>query len=83
MEFRIRAQLVPLGMRSSSLLSTRVHVFKLEAEEEREDKRKAQLAETSEEVSSPQIAREFSEALSQTSGQSAPEIRWIPFSIAA
>jgi len=69
MEFLIRAQFVPLGMRSGGLLSTRVHVFKLDAEKEKEEKRKTQLAEAREEVSSPQIAREFGEALSQTSGQ--------------
>ena len=67
----VRVQLVPVGMRSSGLLPTPVHASKLvdTTEEEKEEKRKTQLAETREGVSSPQIAREFGEALSQTSGQ--------------
>jgi len=46
MESMVRVQLVPVGMRSSGLLPTPVHASKLvdTTEEEKEEKRKTQLA---------------------------------------
>jgi len=85
MEFSFRDRFVPVRMRSGGLLPHWVDPSKptWTTETKKEEKRKTQLAAPRTEISSSQTACEFSETLSQTSGESSPETEWISIPLAA